>query len=155
MLKQRIFNDIKDSMKSGDQNKVAVLRLVSSAIKNKEIEMKPKLGDAEIPEDMVLAVMMAEAKKRKEAIEIFKQGGRNDLAEKEKMELAIIQSYLPQQLSREEVEKEIEKILGANPSVGNFGLAMKEVMKVLKGKADGSLVGEILKKKFGSNESHT
>ena len=152
MLKQLIFSDIKDFMKSGDQNKVGVLRLVLSAIKNKEIEMKPKLGDAEIPEDVVLAVMMAEAKKRKEAIEIFKQGGRNDLAEKEKMELAIIQSYLPQQLSREEVEKEIEKILGVNPSVGNFGLAMKEVMKVLKGKADGSLVGEILKKKFGNNE---
>ncbi|OGY64524.1 MAG: hypothetical protein A3I24_04105 [Candidatus Harrisonbacteria bacterium RIFCSPLOWO2_02_FULL_41_13b] len=153
MLKQRVLSDIKDAMKSGDQNKVGVLRLVSSAIKNKEIEMKPKLGDSEMPEDMVLAVIMMEAKKRKEAIEIFKQGGRNDLAEKEQMELAIIQGYLPQQLSKEEVEKEIEKILGDNLLAGNFGLAMKEVMKSLKGKADGSLVGEILKKKFSSNES--
>lgn len=152
MLKQRILNDIKDSMKSGDQNKVGVLRLVSSAIKNKEIEMKPKLGDSEISDDVVLAVIMTEAKKRKEAAEVFKQGGRNDLAEKEQMELVIIQAYLPKQLGREEVEREIDKILKANSSIHDFGLAMKEVMKVLKGKADGSLVGEILKKKFGSGQ---
>src|SRR3989338_8891179 len=109
MLKQLIFSDIKDFMKSGDQNKVGVLRLVLSAIKNKEIEMKPKLGDLEMPEDVVLAVIMTEAKKRKEAAEIFKQSGRNDLAEKEQAELAVIQAYLPKQLSREEVEKEVNQ----------------------------------------------
>ena len=152
MLKQLIFSDIKDFMKSGDQNKVGVLRLVLSAIKNKEIEMKPKLGDLEMPEDVVLAVIMTEAKKRKEAAEIFKQSGRNDLAEKEQAELTVIQAYLPKQLSREEVEKEVNQILKSNSSISDFGLAMKEVMKVLKGKVDGSMVGEILKKKFGGGK---
>lgn len=150
MLKQKLLADLKDAMKSGDQNKVAVLRLLSSAIQNKEIELRPKSKDSALTDEVTLAVFTSEAKKRKEAIEVFKKGGRDDLAKKEQAELVIIQSYLPEQLSRDQIEKEVEQVLKNNPTLNNFGLAMKEVMKVLRGKADGASVTEILKKKLGA-----
>lgn len=150
MLKAKLLNDLKNAMKSGDSNKVAVLRLLSAAIHNKEIELHPKLGDAELGDEIILAVLNSEAKKRKESIDIFTKSGRTDLAEKEQTELSVIQSYLPEQLSREQIEKEVGQILDSNPALNNFGVAMKEVMKVLKGRADGAVITEILKKRLGN-----
>lgn len=148
LLKNRLLEDLKNAMKAGDQNRVGVLRFLNSAIHNKEIEKRSKSGASELTEEEILAVVMSEAKKRRESIEIFRKGSRSDLAEKEEQELSIIQSYLPKQLGLEEIEKEIDVILQKNPNLSNFGLAMKEVMKFLKGKADAAVVSEILKKKF-------
>jgi len=99
-------------------------------------------------EEEVIEILVKEAKKRKEAAEIYNKGGRNDLAEKEKKELEIVQKYLPEQLSEIEVEKIVKTVVEKSgvKNIKEFGRLMGEVMKELKGKADAKLVGEIIKK---------
>ena len=143
MLKEKLTDDLKTAMKSADQLTVGVLRLLMAAIKNKEIEKRTQLSEEE-----VLQVLSSEAKKRKDSIDVFSQGGREDLAKKEREELLILEQYLPKQLSAEETEQIITRVL-ARVSIKEFGPVMKEVMKELKGKADGKLVSEIIKKKLG------
>lgn len=134
-------------MKSADQNTVGVLRLLISAMHNKSIEKKGKGQSEELTDEETLQVLMSEAKKRKESIEVFTKGNRSDLAEKEKKELEIIQGYLPKPLSREEVEKTIDEIVSRVGSK-EFGPVMKEVMKELRGKADSVLVSNLVKEKL-------
>jgi len=93
MIKEKINQDLKSAMKKGDKLKVSVLRMLNSDIHNKEIEKKEKLNDQEVQE-----VIFSEIKKRKESIEQFKKGNRDDLAEKEQKELKILKQYLPEQL---------------------------------------------------------
>lgn len=145
ILGTKISDDLKNAMKSGDREKVGVLRLLQSVLHNKAIA---KGKDAELTEEETLAAVLGEAKKRQESIKLFEQGGRQDLAEKESKELAIIRQYLPEQMSREETAKAVEEILAKNPA-GNFGEAMKAVMKELRGKADSAVISEIIKSKFG------
>lgn len=157
-LRQKLTEDLKQAMKSADPKTVGVLRLLISALNNKSIEKKGKGQGEELTDEDVLRVLMTESKKRKEANEIFTKGNRPDLADKEKEELGVIQRYLPQQMSREEVEKAVERIIekvmkatasgGVPPDGGKIGPAMKEVMKELKGKADAGLVSEIVKSKL-------
>lgn len=148
MLKEKIATDIKSAMKNADEKTVGVLRLVASALHNKEIDKKGKGGPEFLTEEEVIQTLMTEAKKCKEAIEIFTKGNRPDLADKEKAELAIIQKYLPAQMNREEVEKLVGAIL-SKVAVKEIGPAMKEVMKELRGKADSGLVSEIVKANLG------
>lgn len=146
MLKEKIAEDLKKSMKAADSERVGVLRLLSTAIHNKEIEKRGKTGKEEtLTDEEIFAVLMTEAKKRKEAIEIFEKGGRKDLAEKESKELVIIQEFLPKQITREEIERAAAEII-KKTGIKDFGSAMKEVMKELRGKADAKLVSEIVKK---------
>lgn len=147
-LKQQLRDDLKAAMKAGDPEKVATVRLLQSVIQNKEIEKRGKSEDTALSDDEVIAAFMTEAKKRKEAIETFEKGGRNDLADKEKKELSIIASYLPAQMSREEAERAVSEILAKNPA-DNFGAAMKAVMEELRGKVDAKMVTEIVKSKLG------
>lgn len=147
MLKERLAEDLKAAMKNADQKTVGVLRFLIAAINNKEIEKRGKGGDSVLTDEEVAQVLMSEAKKRKDSIAAFEEGGRIDLAGKEREELEIIQRYLPEQLSAEETEKVVEKIL-AETGVKDFGQAMKAVMRELKGKADGKTVSEIIKKKL-------
>ncbi len=140
-----IQKDLKEAMKAGDSDKVAVLRMLSASLKNRQIE---KGKDAELAEEEVMQVLSKEAKKRKEAVEAFEKGGRPELAENEKKELAIIESYLPKQMSREEVVAAVEKILAGIEDKSNAGIVMKAVMGELKGKADGKLISEIVKSKL-------
>jgi len=147
-LKEKLGQDLKEAMKTGQSERLGVLRLVNAAIHGKEIEKRTKTGSSDLTEEEVIGVFSSEAKKRRESIEIFKKGGRSDLADKEQAELKIIQDYLPQLLGREEVEKEINKVLQEHPELSDFGLAMKEVMKILKGKADAKMISEILKMKL-------
>ena len=142
MLKEKLTDDLKTAMKNADQLTVGVLRLLMAAIKNKEIEKRTQLSEEE-----VLQVLSNEAKKRKDSIDVFSQGGREDLAKKEREELLILEQYLPKQLSAEETEQIINRVL-TRVSVKEFGPVMKEVMKELKGKADGKLVSGIIKKKL-------
>jgi len=145
-LEKKINEDLKSAMKSGDQFRLGVLRMINSALKNKAIE---KGKDAKLTDEEVLAVFAKEAKKRKEAVAAFTAGGRPELAEGEKKELVIIEAYLPAQMSREEVEKEVEKILSGISDKSNAGIVMKTVMQGLKGKADGKMISEIVKAKLG------
>lgn len=145
-LLKKINDDLKTALKSGDHFRLGVLRMVNSALQNKKIE---KGKDAVLSDDDVLQVLAKEAKKRKESVLAFENGGRPELAENEKKELAVIEAYLPKQMSREETVIVVEKILSGISDKSNFGLVMKEVMKELKGKADAKIIGEIIKEKLG------
>lgn len=143
---KKISEDLKVAMKSGDSFRLGVLRMVNSALQNKKIE---KGKDGILTEEEVLQVLTKEAKKRKESVIAFEAGGRPELAENEKKELAVIEAYLPAQMSREDAAKEVERILSGIADKSKFGLVMKEVMKELKGKADAGMVTELIKEKLG------
>jgi hypothetical protein len=145
-LQKKLNEDLKTALKSKDQFRLGVLRLVNSSLQNKRIE---KGKDAVLSEDDVLQVLAKESKKRKESVEAFEKGGRQELAENEKKELTIIEEYLPKQMGREEIVSAVEKILSGISDKSNFGLVMKEVMKELKGKADARIIGEVIKEKLG------
>ncbi len=131
-------------MKSGDSFTVGVLRFVNAALHNKAIEKRGKGQSEELTDDEVIEVLQKEVKKRQEAVILYNQGNRSELAEKEAKEISILQKYLPAQMSREEIEQAVKRILSeANP--GNFGEAMKAVMAELKGKADAKIISEIIK----------
>ena len=147
MFHQRIKEDLKEALKAGDGFRVGTLRMVLSSLHNKEIEKKGKGQEPKLTEEETIEVLMSEAKKRKESIEAYLKGNRSDLADKEKKELEIITIYLPKQLSEEEIKKIVQETIqkiGAQ-SEKDFGKAMGEVMKELKGKADASLVSQIVK----------
>jgi uncharacterized protein YqeY len=141
-LIDQIQEDLKKAMKAKDGNRVSVLRLLLSSIKNREIDKKDALDDEE-----VLAEIAASAKRRRESMEAFKEGDRMDLVEKEESELVILQEYLPEQLSPEEVRNVVQEVVQAvgATSPGDFGKVMKELMPRLRGMADGKLVSEIVK----------
>ena len=129
-------------MKAKDGNRVSVLRFLLSSIQNREIEKKEPLDDEE-----VLAEITSSAKRRRESMEAFKEGDRMDLVEKEAAELAILQEYLPEQLSPDEIKdvvQEVAQAVGAT-SLNDLGKVMKELMPRLGGKADGKLVNEIVR----------
>lgn len=138
-------------MKSADPTTVGVLRLVLSALNNKAIDKKGRTGSEELTEEEMAQVMMTEAKKRKESIEVFLKGNRADLADKEKAELEILQKYLPKQMGREEVKKIVEnKIETLRQAQGDmsFGNIMKVVMAELRGKADSAMISNLVKEKL-------
>ena len=149
-LKDTISQDLKKAMKSGEKLRLETLRMIRAALMEKEIEKRGS-DSGMTPEDE-LGVLTTAAKKRKESIELFQNGGRPELAEQERKELAIIQEYLPRQMSTEELEKAVRDIVvqvgSAGP--GDFGKVMPLVMKQLKGKAEGRLIQETVKKLLGA-----
>lgn len=150
-LNQKIESDLKGALKSGDNFKLGVLRLLSSALHNRSIEKKGKGLDPVLNDEEVLEVLAKEAKKRKEAATIYEQGGRADLAQKENEEWEIIKDYLPEEAPAEEIDKVISDTisrLGGN-SAKDFGRVMAEVMKQLKGRADAGAVSQSVRKKLG------
>lgn len=141
-LLKKLDENLKTAMKASDNLKVSVLRMAKAAIKNKQIELNHELSDEEI-----ISVFSTLAKQRRESIDLFEKGGRDDLAEKEKKELSILQSYLPQQLSIAEIENIISKAIldsGAT-SLKDIGKVMRLVMPAVKGVADGKIVNEKVK----------
>ncbi len=149
MLKEKISADLKEAMKAGDQNKLAVLRMVNAAISNRKIEVRAKEGaERDLTDEEIIEVLTKEAKKRRESIVAFTSGGRADLAEGESAELKVLEAYLPTLMSEAEIKDVVTKIVASLP-VGEFGPAMKEVMKELKGKADASIVSKVLKEIIG------
>ncbi len=149
-LMERIAEDMKAAMKSGDRLRLETLRTLRAVLMEKEIELRGS-GKKMTPEDEA-ATLASAAKKRRESIEQFRAGGRMDLAEQETAELGIIQEYMPKQLSEEEIRRVIEEIViavGAS-SPKDFGKVMPQVMKQLKGKADGKLVQELVKQRLGA-----
>lgn len=142
-LKEILSSDIIKAMKSGDKIRLETVRTLRALLLEKEIEKRP---NTVTPEEELGALISA-AKKRKESIELYEKAGRQDLANKEKSELEIIQQYLPKQITSEEIAAVVKKILndaGAT-SLKDFGKVMPLVMKELKGKADGKLITDIVK----------
>lgn len=148
VTKQEIQENLKQSMLAKDKLKTSVLRLLLSAINYYEIS-KGGAGYEAIEED-VLAVLQKEAKQRRESIEQFQNANRQDLVDKEKQELAILQRYLPEQMSEEEIKKLVQDAItqtGAS-SMQDIGKIMGVLMPKIKGKADGGLVNKIVKDSF-------
>ena len=141
-LSGKIEKDLQESLKSGDKIRVSILRMVKSDVKNKEIEKGDPLTDEDIQ-----AVFRSFSKKARESIEQFSGAGRDELAEKEKAELAVIQEYLPKQLGEEDIRKTIRDVINETGAAGvkDMGRVMKAVMAELKGQADGRLVNNLVK----------
>lgn len=139
------MEDLKSAMKSGDQTTLGVLRMVMAAINNKKIEKKGKNLPEELTDEEILDLLSKELKKRKEAANLYKTGGREDLATNEEKEARILEKYLPKQLSREEIEQIILKL---NLDKLSFGETMKVVLPKLKGRADSKIIAEIIKSKL-------
>lgn len=146
ILKGQIFEDLKMAMKQGDKVKVSVLRILNSEIKNREIEKGTMLSD-----EMVIEVIMSQAKKRKDSMEAYGQGGRQDLIDQERAELEILDHYLPEQMGEDEVRNLVSETLRElgikNPS--EMGKVMGVLAPKLKGKADNSVVSRIVKEELG------
>ena len=145
-LTQRINEDLKAAMKSGNKLRLETLRMLRAQI----IEFEKKGLDRPMNEDDEMSILMSATKKRKEAIEHFKNAGRMELVEQETKEMEIIAEYLPKQLSREEAERIIEEVIrqsGAG-SMKDMGKVMPIAIKELKGKIDSKVISEIVKQKL-------
>lgn len=149
-LKEKIISDLKEAMKAGDTKKRDTLRLLDSAVKNTEIEKKKR--ETGLSDEEVLEVISRAVKQRQDSIKQFEEGGRPELAEGEKEELAILMPYLPEQLSEEKIRQVVEETIFQMEakSSADLGKVMGSVMGKLKGRADGNLVriiaNEILSK---------
>jgi uncharacterized protein YqeY len=138
-LKKKLNNDLKQALKSRDKLRSSVIRLIMSAVHNNEIARHATLEDNDI-----LGVISKEAKQRKESIEAFKQGNRQDLVAQEEAELAILNEYLPEQMSRDEVMAAARNVIDevTAQSLHDKGKVMSKLIPQLRGKADGKLINE-------------
>lgn len=146
-LKQQLQEDLKDALRAGDERRKAVVRMALAAITNAEIEQGLQTGDSELDDADVTATLRKEAKQRRETIEQLEGADRPDLLAKEEEELAILEGYLPRQLSREEIvenAREVIEDLGAS-GMGDMGPVMGRLMSKLKGRADGHVVNEVVR----------
>jgi uncharacterized protein len=144
-----IKNQIKEAMLAREAERLSVLRGLSASFTN-ELVAKKRKPDEELNDDEAMEVIRRAVKQRKDSIEQFEKGGRQDLADAEKSELAILETYLPQQMSREEIEsyvknKQTELDFSDKSKSGQF---MGMIMKDLKGKADGPMVKEVIDSLF-------
>lgn len=141
-LKERLMADLKDAMRQGDAMRRDAIRMARAAVINAEIAWQREATDQEVQQ-----VIAQEVKRRVEAIELFRRGGRDDLVRSEEAQLAILRAYLPEQLSREEVTEVVRRIVDEMGATGldQMGPVMRRVMAELKGKADGRVVNEVVR----------
>ena len=141
-LKERLNDDLKNAMRSGDAARRDTLRHVLAAVKQVEVDTRKELSDADVEQ-----VLTREAKRRRESIEGFEKGGRADLVSKEQSELRLIESYLPQQMSRTEIEALARRAIAESgaQSAAQIGAVMQRLMPQVKGKADGKLVNQVVR----------
>lgn len=146
-LKERITSDMTAAMKSKEAARLSTLRMVKAAVQNREIEKGGELSDDELTK-----LLQSLVKQRKDSVEQYEKAGRAELAEKEQAEIAVIEEYLPQAASREEIERAVAEAVaetGAS-SMKEMGLLMKAALAKLSGKnADGKTVSEVVKAKLG------
>lgn len=146
-LNERITEDMKAAMKSGEKLKLETLRTVRAQF----IEFSKRGSDKPMTADDELSIMLGAIKKRKEAIDLYQQAGRKELVDQESRELEFLRTYLPKQMGQDEAEEIIKTIIrevGAS-SQKDFGKVMGRVMKELKGKLEGAAVQDIVKKNLG------
>ncbi len=145
-LKQKLADDLKQALRRGDKVSVSTVRLVMAAIKNAEIARQAALGDSD-----VLGIIAKEARQREESIAAFKQGNRPDLVAQESAELAVLQGYLPQQMTRDEIVAEARRIIAEVGAQGprDKGKVMPKLIAQLKGKADGREINAVVTELLG------
>lgn len=152
-LKEKIRQDLNSFLKEKKELEVSVLRLLIAAILNKEKDKRYQLKegqDISLTDEEVIKVIISEAKKRKEAILNFEKGKRKDLAEKEKKELMVLQRYLPEQISEQEIKslaQEVIRKLGVK-DIKDMGKVMAELMSKIRNRADGSVISNIVRQLF-------
>ncbi len=142
VIKQKLTDDLKQAMRSGDKIKSSVIRLLMAAIQNAEIAARQTtLGDQEL-----LGIIAKEVRQHKESITAFKQGNRNDLVAQEEAEMAILKEYLPQQISREEIMTAARQVISevSAQGPGDKGKVMSQLIPRLKGRADGREINEVV-----------
>lgn len=142
-LKEQLMVDLKDAMKNKDKKRKDTITMVRASIKQREVDERIDLDDA-----AVLDIISKEVKERRASIEEFRKGDRQDLIDETEKEIEILLNYLPEQLSEEELESMVRKIIDANSiqEKSQMGLLMKEIMPKIKGRADGKLVNKIAAK---------
>jgi uncharacterized protein YqeY len=144
-LLEKIQEDLKSALKERDEIRLSVLRMLKSEIKYREIDAGRALEEGEI-----VRVIRSLIKKREESIASFREGNRKDLMEREEKEIAVLKEYLPAEMGESEIEKVVDEVLvkleEKNPRM--FGTVMKEVMGILKDRADGRKVQEIVRRKL-------
>jgi len=140
-LKDKLLSDLKGAMKQRDTLRLNTIRSVSSEIKNQEINLRDTLGD-----EQIISIIATQIKKRKEAAALFEQGGRADLCEKEKQELAILEEYMPAQVSEEELRRRVAAVIAEVGAKGpaDMGKVMKTVVPEFKGRADNAVLKNIV-----------
>lgn len=143
LLKDRVTEDMKSAMKSGDKERLETVRSIRASI----LEFEKSGIDRDMTEEDGLDILNKLAKKRRDSIDMYKKAGREELANKEENELTIITEYLPKQMSREEIEDLVDSVLDANSfnQPSDMGKAMGKLMPMTKGKADGNMIKEIVK----------
>ncbi len=148
-LRDKINNDLKEAMKSGDKTRLETIRSIRALI----LEFEKSGSNKELTPEEEIRILTAAAKKRKEAIEQYRNANRNELAEKEENELRIIEEYLPKQLSNEEILEEVKKLAAEinAKDKSDFPRLMPLAAKTLKGRADGKVIKEIVEKFLSSN----
>jgi len=141
-LKEQIPNDIKNALRNKSTVELSVLRMLQSAIRNKEIDNKEKLSD-----EQVIEVVSSEVKKRRDAASEFERVNRPDAAQKEKEEIEILLKYMPEQLGEDQIRVEVAKAIEESKADGlkDLGKVMKTIMPRMKGKADGKLVNRVVR----------
>lgn len=150
MLEDKLMADYKEALKNKDTLRISTLSFLRSQLKNVAIEKrKDKLEDND-----VIAVIKKQIKQRFDSIEKFNSGGRNDLAQKEQKEAEILKSYLPDELSKEELEKIIDEAVAliSAKDIKDMGKVMKEIMPKVSGRADNKLLSELVKSRLTKNE---
>ncbi|PYJ11821.1 MAG: glutamyl-tRNA amidotransferase [Verrucomicrobia bacterium] len=148
-LQERIDSDLKDSMRAKDAARLGVLRMLKSALKYSAIDKSG--ADAQLDDAEVAQVIRKQVKQRQDSIESFEKGGRPELAAKEKEELAILQSYLPQGLSADEVANLVRETIGevGATSKAQMGAVMKALQVKVAGRADGRMLSQEVQKQLG------
>lgn len=141
-MKARLAEDYRAALRSGDKLKVSVIRLLTALIKNREVEKRGPLTDAE-----VMQAISSSCKQRQDSIEQYRQGGRQDLADKETAELHILQSYLPQPFTAEELEELVRAAIQEAQAVSpkEMGKVMTLLMPKVTGRADGKVVSALVR----------
>jgi uncharacterized protein YqeY len=146
-LREQLTDDLKEALRQKDTRRKSTIRSVIAAMKKAETELDASGQRVRLNDDDILVLIAKQAKIREESIVEYRRGGRDDLVAEEECELAILQAYLPRQLTREEIETEARQVIaevGAT-SPGDLGKVMKPLMASLRGRADGRLVNEIVR----------
>ena len=146
-LKSRITEEITAAVKSRDQFKVDTLRMVISAVKNKEIEKK-----ADIDDEAIISIISTLVKQRREAADLYRKGDREELAAKEEKEIELLKGYLPEAIEGEELARIVAEVAEemAASSLADMGKVMKAVMARVAGRAEGNLVSDLVKKQLSA-----
>jgi uncharacterized protein YqeY len=146
-LKNQITEDMKSAMKAGDKDRLKVVRLMMAAIKQVEVDMRTELDDA-----AVLGVLEKMLKQRRDSVEQFEKGGREDLAASERAEIEVVQAYLPEQLSADEIAALVDEVIAATgaESIRDMGRVMGQIKARAAGRADMGTISATVKERLNA-----